>query len=175
MDENEEGEIDGLEGLDASWSNPAFGSFDDFNQAMLLLFVMSTGDDWDQIMFWAMDSSGPNLPRVRNDSSAVCIFFVVWTFVGCFFAMQLFVGVVVEQFNSMRAKRDGSATMTDEQRQWVEAQRTMGHTKVKVKPKLRPNAVLFDQALFHIVSSAFFQRWVTGALVVANVNAVSSR
>ena len=57
------------------------------------------------------------LPRSRNDFSPSCLFFVVWTFVGCFFAMQLFVGVVVEQFNSIRSMKDGSATMTVEQKQ----------------------------------------------------------
>ena len=46
-------------------------------------------------MFWAMDSVGPGEPRVRNDSSATAAFFVTWMFVGSFFAMQLFVGVVV--------------------------------------------------------------------------------
>ena len=69
------------------WKNPTFGSFDDFGHSMLLLFVMSTGDDWDQIMFWAMDSVGPDEPRIRNDFSGACLFFVAWTFVGCFFAM----------------------------------------------------------------------------------------
>ena len=60
------------------WRNPAFGSFDDFGSAMLLLLVMSSGDDWDSAMYWAMDSSAEGTPRVRNDSSAVSLFFVLW-------------------------------------------------------------------------------------------------
>ena len=88
--------------------NPKFGSFDDFSSAMLLLFQMSTGDDWDTVMFWAMDSVGLGEPRKRNDSSGACLYFVSWMFVGCF-AMQLFVGVVVDQFNTIRSEKDGSA------------------------------------------------------------------
>lgn len=38
------------------WVNPSFGSMDDIGQAMLLLLVCATGDDWDQVMYWAMDS-----------------------------------------------------------------------------------------------------------------------
>ena len=85
---------------------------------MLLLFVCATGDDWDTVMYWAMDSVGPGMPRERNDSSPSSIFFVIWMFVGSFFAMQLFVGVVVAQFNTIKSVKDGSATMTEAQRQW---------------------------------------------------------
>ena len=60
------------------WRNPTFGSFDDFGSAMLLLLVMSSGDDWDSAMYWAMDSAEEGMPRVRNDSSAVSLFFVLW-------------------------------------------------------------------------------------------------
>ena len=140
------------------WKNPIFGSFDDFGQSMLLLFVMSTADDWDKIMFWAMDSVGPGEPRVRNDFSGACLFFVAWTFVGCFFAMQLFVGVVVEQFNSIRAQKDGSATMTVEQKQWKEAMKTMMRTKAKVKP--RQAVRLFDEVLRGILESTTFKALV---------------
>ena len=31
------------------WLNPPFGSFDDFGNAMLLLYIMSTGDGWEDV------------------------------------------------------------------------------------------------------------------------------
>ena len=33
------------------WANPAYGSFDDFKSSMLLLYIMTTGDGWEDIMF----------------------------------------------------------------------------------------------------------------------------
>ena len=72
------------------WLNPSFGCFDDFGHAMLLLLVLSTGDDWDRVMFWAMDSPRTaGAARERNDASAASLFFIGWMFVGCFFAMQV--------------------------------------------------------------------------------------
>ena len=155
------------------WTNPIFGSFDDFGQSMLLLFVISTGDDWDKIMFWAMDSNGPGLPRSRNDFSPSCLFFVVWTFVGCFFAMQLFVGVVVEQFNSIRSMKDGSATMTVEQKQWQQTMKTLAYTRGKVKPVR--NKGYFNELLFDFLCSEAFKWVVTLALVGSVYNQCSDR
>ena len=69
-------------------------------------------------MFHAMDSPvADGLHRHRNDGSFASLYFVVWMFVGSFFAMQLFVGVVVDQFNAIKAEKDGSATMTPAQAQ----------------------------------------------------------
>ena len=41
----------------AHWSNPPYGSFDDWGQSMLTLYVMSTGDGWDLVMFSGMDAT----------------------------------------------------------------------------------------------------------------------
>ena len=49
------------------WENPSTipGSFDDFGSLMLLLYVMSTADDWDVVMFRTM---GPLRPRGPHKS-----------------------------------------------------------------------------------------------------------
>ena len=60
----------GSEGSGSSvvaWVNPPLGSFDSFGSAMLLLFIMSTGDGWDALMFSLMDSSPPGEAPIRND------------------------------------------------------------------------------------------------------------
>ena len=66
---------------------------------MLLLYIMSTGDAWDDIMFVGMDAVGPGIAPQRNDFSLHSLYFILWIFVGCFFAINLFVGVIVENFN----------------------------------------------------------------------------
>eukprot|EP00966_Prymnesium_polylepis_P229912 5319906-Prymnesium_polylepis.1 len=99
---------DGDEGPIA-WSNPSIGHFDDFGSAMTLLYIMSTGDAWGEVMFVAMDSTGPGTAPQRNDSNAVALYFILWIFVGSFFAMNLFVGVIIENFNRIQKEEDGSA------------------------------------------------------------------
>ena len=77
-----------------AWENPSDvpGSFDDFKSVMLLLYVMSTGDDWDVVLFRTMDATTPGHAPVRDDYSSASLFSIAWMFVGCFFSMNLFVG-----------------------------------------------------------------------------------
>ena len=146
------------------WANPLFGSFDDFGQAMLLLLACATGDDWDLVMYHGMD--GPSEPggvRVRNDASSTSLFFIIWIFVGSFFAMQLFVGVVVDEFNQIRANKDGSATMTAAQKQWVDTMKSLLHLKGAIlKPVPRSNAL--DRLLFGVASSKAFRNFIIAAV-----------
>ena len=53
----------------------------------------------------------------RNDFSPMAIFALAWMFCGYIFAMNLFVGVVRDNFSRMQKEHDGSATMTQEQKQ----------------------------------------------------------
>ena len=86
----------------APWLNPAFGSFDSFGSAMLLLYIMSTGDGWEDVMFQGMDAVGPGVAPVRNDFSPSALFFIAWMFFGSFFALNLFVGVIIDNFNRIK-------------------------------------------------------------------------
>ena len=52
------------------WLNPAFGSFDDFGHAMLILYIISTGDMWEEFMWAGMDAKAVDfglLPRMGCD------------------------------------------------------------------------------------------------------------
>ena len=90
-------------------------------QAMLLLYIASTGDGWEDIMFAGMDATAPGHGPERNDFSPAALFFILWMFVGSFIALNLFVGAIVDNFTRIKAEEDGSATMTAGQKQWVEA------------------------------------------------------
>jgi Ca2+-binding EF-hand superfamily protein len=107
--------------------------------------------------------------RQRNDFSGASVFFVAWMFIGCFFAMQLFVGVVVDQFNRIKAVKDGTATMTKEQAQWVETQKAMANIKGKGKPRkpITTGVVgCVDLVCYRIVASSFFSSAMLFATVM---------
>ena len=78
--------------------------------------------------------------------------------------MQLFVGVVVDQFNSIRAQKDGSATMTESQQQWVETMKSMSGTKVKARPKA--GKARLDQALFWLLTHPIFPGVIAGVIAL---------
>ena len=78
--------------LPIQWRNPSAGSFDDIGSAMKLLYVMSTVDDWQYLMFRLMDSTHPEHAPQRRDSSPSALFCISWMLIGSFFALNLFVG-----------------------------------------------------------------------------------
>ena len=51
------------------WTNPAFGSFDDFGAGMRLLYAMSSADSWEQPMTYMMGATAPGVAPGRNDFS----------------------------------------------------------------------------------------------------------
>ena len=103
---------------------------------MLLLYVTSTGDGWDDVMFAGMAATSPGKAPERNDFSPAAFFFIAWMFVGSFVALNLFVGTIVDNFTRIKSETDGSATMTEGQQQWVTAMRTRqktAPTKVRMR------------------------------------------
>ena len=71
---------------------------------------------------WAtMDVKGVDIAPERNDHSPNSIFLISWMVIGCFVALNLFVGAIVDNFTRIKHESDGSATMTAGQQQWVQA------------------------------------------------------
>lgn len=83
--------------VERDWRNSDF-HFDNVAMSMLTLFEVSTLEMWPDYMYLAIDSRGPGLAPKRDSRPAAAIFFMVFIFCTTFFIMNLFVGVVIEQF-----------------------------------------------------------------------------
>ena len=49
-------------------------------------------------------------------------YFIIFTCLGAFFLLNLFLAVIFEKFMELKRRKDGSLALTDRQRDWVEAQ-----------------------------------------------------
>merc|ERR1740117_1026389 len=153
------------------WLNPAFGSFDSFGSAMLLLYIMSTGDGWEDVMYQGMDAVGPGIAPVRNDFSPSALFFIAWMFFGSFFAVNLFVGTICDNFSRIKKEGDGTATMTPEQQQWMLTMKQGSGSKAVRVPRAPTNK--FRALLFKLVTSQPFDMCIMG-VIMANVALMAS-
>ena len=155
---------------DQLWLNPSWGSFDSFWDAMLLLFTAATGDGWEEFMFQGMDAVGPGVAPVRNDFSPASIFFILWLVLGAFTMMNLFVGSVVDNFIKVKTEEEGSATMTTEQKQWVNTVREAMQLGEKLAPEKPPRAPTdaIGKQCFMIVNSEPFDVGMT-VVILLNV------
>eukprot|EP00940_MAST-03C_sp_MAST-3C-sp2_P003116 g3116.t1 len=106
------------------WENPAVTNFDSVPNAIIFLFTVATGDAWADYMFEVSDSAS-------SLNSIAPLFFVAFILIGSFFQLELFVGVIVDQFSRLRRVLDGSALLTREQRAWVNTTRLVSQVELR--------------------------------------------
>ena len=148
-----------------TWANPDAGSFDSFWEAMRLLYIMSSADEWPAKMYGMMDATGPGLAPIRNDFSWASLFSLCWMMIGFIFAMNLVVGVVVDDFSTRHKEEAGAAIMTNAQTQWVGTMKAL--MSYQLKPVVRPpkGSVVRDR-VHSIVTSTLFDATITLVIVV---------
>ena len=65
---------------------------------------------------------------IKNNKPYFVSFFIAYMIVGSLFISNLFVGVVIDNFNKIKEKNElGSAFVTDNQRQWILMQQIGQH------------------------------------------------
>ena len=87
------------------WKNQQY-NFDNLGQALLALFVLSSRDGWVQIMYNGIDAVDVDMQPIRNYNEAKLIYFISFLLLVGFFVLNMFVGVVVENFHKCRAEQE---------------------------------------------------------------------
>ena len=102
------------------------GNFDSISNAMRTLFEMSTTEGWTAVMYSGVDARSPELAPERDYNPLRAFFFVVFMVVANFFIVNLFVGIILDNFAQIAEENGdggGSATMTKEQQLWAQRKR----------------------------------------------------
>ncbi|CAG7823253.1 unnamed protein product [Allacma fusca] len=131
-----------------TWDNPDM-NFDHVGKAYLCLFQVATFKGWIQIMNDATDSRQLDEQPHREVNFVMYIYFVIFIIFGSFFTLNLFIGVIIDNFNEQKKKAGGSLEMfmTDDQKKYYNAMKKMGSKKpLKAipRPKWKPQAVVFE-------------------------------
>src|SRR3546814_8626662 len=71
---------------------------------------------WVNIMYAAVDNRGIDMQPVRDHNLGWVWFFMLFMILGAYLMMDLFVGGVVESFNTMRWQASGNTLLTKKQR-----------------------------------------------------------
>ena len=155
--------LDTCRGAGALWYNPDIGHFDNVLAGIIVLFEMMTTEMWPDVLHLMQDSSLPHHAPVPNKSLAVArIFSVAWIFVGALFIANLFVGVIIDQFEQLRADESGKGQLNQEQVAWVSVQKQVVATHALRRPA-RPKQETFPRRarVYDIVMSPRFDRAVS--------------
>ncbi|KAI9530440.1 hypothetical protein NQZ68_004458 [Dissostichus eleginoides] len=113
-------------------------NFDNVGMGYLALLQVATFKGWMEIMYAAVDSrSKEEQPDYENSLEMYC-FFVVFIIFGAFFALNLFIGVIIDNFNQQKKKISQDIFMTEEQKKYYNAMKKLGSKKPQ-KPIPRPS------------------------------------
>ena len=87
---------------------------------MVTLFVMSTTAGWTDVMLNSITSTDIDYVAVSERSVFWTIFYIFFLIIGFFFFLNLFIGVVVTNFNTEKDKIGGNDLLTEKQREWID-------------------------------------------------------
>ncbi|XP_036886349.1 sodium channel protein type 10 subunit alpha isoform X3 [Sturnira hondurensis] len=113
-------------------------NFDNVAMGYLALLQVATFKGWMDIMYAAVDARGVTLQPKWESSKYMYLYFVVFIIFGGFFTLNLFVGVIIDNFNQQKKKLGGQDIfMTEEQKKYYNAMKKLGSKKPQ-KPIPRP-------------------------------------
>ncbi|NWT99344.1 SCN5A protein, partial [Urocynchramus pylzowi] len=138
-------------------------NFDNVGSGYLALLQVATFKGWMDIMYAAVDSREKDDQPEMENSLYMYLYFVIFIIFGSFFTLNLFVGVIIDNFNQQKKKISGEDIfMTEEQKKYYNAMKKLGSKKPQ-KPIPRP-LNRYQGFLFNIVTSQMFDVVIMGLI-----------
>ncbi|XP_078531191.1 sodium channel protein 1 brain-like [Lissotriton helveticus] len=151
-----------------SWRNSETG-FDNILFAYVSLFQVATFEGWMELMASSSDARGVDLQPDTDSNTYSLLYFVAFIVVGTFFILNLFIGVIIENFNTMRKKtgKEGALVMllSEDQKRLYNTLKILTKARpIKVIPPPKEKCLL---PFYKLVHSKYFEVF-TNCLIVAN-------
>uniref|UniRef100_A0A8C9WCX2 Calcium voltage-gated channel subunit alpha1 I n=1 Tax=Scleropages formosus TaxID=113540 RepID=A0A8C9WCX2_SCLFO len=81
-------------------------NFDNLGQALMSLFVLASKDGWVNIMYHGLDAVSIDQQPITNHNPWMLLYFISFLLIVSFFVLNMFVGVVVENFHKCRQHQE---------------------------------------------------------------------
>uniref|UniRef100_A0A4W4F2X0 Sodium channel protein n=1 Tax=Electrophorus electricus TaxID=8005 RepID=A0A4W4F2X0_ELEEL len=120
----------------ARWKNVKI-NFDNVGAGYLALLQVATFKGWMDIMYAAVDSRNLEEQPKYEVNLYMYLYFVIFIIFGSFFTLNLFIGVIIDNFNQQKKKMSQDIFMTEEQKKYYNAMKKLGSKKPQ-KPIPRP-------------------------------------
>ncbi|UJR17003.1 hypothetical protein I4U23_003901 [Adineta vaga] len=132
-----------------TWENSRI-NFDNVLIGYLALFQVATFKGWIEIMADATDAKDIDIQPEYETNVYILIYFVLFIIFGSFFILNLFIGVVIDNFNQQKRLLQNGAIelfMTEDQKKYYNAMKKLGNkkpTKALPRPRFAVARFLFD-------------------------------
>uniref|UniRef100_A0AAR2KDQ8 Sodium channel protein n=1 Tax=Pygocentrus nattereri TaxID=42514 RepID=A0AAR2KDQ8_PYGNA len=116
--------------------------------------MRATFKGWMDIMYAAVDSRKVEDQPLYEDNIYMYIYFVIFIIFGSFFTLNLFIGVIIDNFNQQKKKISQDIFMTEEQKKYYNAMKKLGSKKPQ-KPIPRPQNNIQGMVFDFVTQQAF--------------------
>ena len=89
---------------------------------------MMTTEGWMSVMYNGIDATGVDMQPKKNNQTYFVAYFVAYMIIGSQFIINLFVGVVIDNFTKIKEKEEMGGKgvfITDSQKRWLEIRKVM--------------------------------------------------
>jgi len=167
-------------GLD--WDRMLYQRFDNTWVALGALFEISTTEGWVDVMLAAVDSTDIHMQPIENNQEFWIVFFIIFMIIGSYLMTNLFVGVIIQNFNELKAEKEnetqqtgqdeGDLFITEEQKSWQMTQKLLASMLEMQFYRIAPPKNWFRATLFHVVNHPSFEQIIMGC-IIANTCAMA--
>ncbi|XP_072353959.1 sodium channel protein type 8 subunit alpha-like [Scyliorhinus torazame] len=163
---NNRSECDAYQDIGYKWVNPKI-NFDNVLAAYMALLQVATFEGWLEIMANAADTRGIDLQPEMGANPYSLFYFVAFIVIGTFFTLNLFIGIIIDNFNTMHKRLGGRVNfLTEDQRRFYGTLKRLFKTKPVKKIPTPKNKILYS--FYRLVSHKSFEP-ITIALITMNV------
>ncbi|XP_066905494.1 sodium channel protein 60E [Halyomorpha halys] len=136
-----------------TWRNSKI-TFDNVGNGYLALFQVATFEGWMEVMADAVDATGVDEQPQYEANLYAYFYFVIFIVCGSFFTLNLFIGVIIDNFNMLKKKYEGGVLemfLTESQKHYYTAMKKLGRKKPQKVIKRPINQFL---AMFYDLSNS---------------------
>ncbi|XP_072921388.1 sodium channel protein 1 brain-like [Hemitrygon akajei] len=127
---NNRSECEANQDIGYQWVNPKI-NFDNVLAAYMALLQVATFEGWLEIMANAADTRGIDLQPEMGANPYSLFYFVAFIVIGTFFTLNLFIGIIIDNFNTMHKRVKGAlvTVLTEDQRRFYGTLKRLSKTK----------------------------------------------
>eukprot|EP00804_Cyclotella_cryptica_P023302 CCRYP_000468-RC/>CCRYP_000468-RC protein AED:0.16 eAED:0.16 QI:0/0.71/0.37/1/0.85/0.75/8/25/1511 len=152
--------------LRSEWVPTIPQNFNNVLRGVALLFEISTTEGWADVMHAAVDQRGVDMQPVTGNNEFWALYFILFLVLGAFFILELFVGVIIENFARIKEVK-GCGLMTAAQKEWALTQAFVMKIKPErrfSRPSCKPRALCYDLIMTHV--NPWFDRVIICVIIL---------
>ncbi|XP_035932193.2 voltage-dependent T-type calcium channel subunit alpha-1G isoform X20 [Halichoerus grypus] len=136
-------------------------NFDNLGQALMSLFVLASKDGWVDIMYDGLDAVGVDQQPIMNHNPWMLLYFISFLLIVAFFVLNMFVGVVVENFHKCRQHQEEEESRRREEKRLRRLEKK--RRKAQCKPYYSDYS-RFRLLVHHLCTSHYLDLFITGVI-----------